>query len=89
MSLLYKLLDNGCSMNNFIVSETSVKVIDKDKEKNEDAEHEAFLEKAKNAVVAPDLASIMMVENDTLRDTVNEDEDEDDFDFDFGDEDDE
>lgn len=82
MSLLHSLLNNGIVIGNAPVSlESSVSSVDKTIAVDEDAEHEAFLEKAKKAVVAPDLSSVMK-END-----IDEDDDEDSIEFDDDDED--
>ena len=87
MSLLHTLLSNATTINHTVASETVVS--SENLIPDEDAEHEAFLEKAKKAVIAPDLASISKTDIDgndedsyDFDDSENEDEDEDDFDFD-------
>lgn len=86
MSLLHALLSNGVTIGTIpLTSETAISSTEKVDIIDEDAEHEAFLEKAKKAIVAPDLASVI---KDTIEsedeDSIkfNEDEDEDLIEFD-------
>lgn len=90
MSLLHTLLSGGVAIGvNTNIASTETAVSSENAIVDEEAEHEAFLSKAKKAIVAPDLCSVTKNDDEDNEDSIQySDDNEDAIEYDNEDEDD-